>query len=203
MIEGKNYRKFSGALKYSVYSRNLLFLRGDKLVSLLYDKADISLEDLLEVELADNVENFWNGYAQLVIKETESNLDKTPLREKYNSPNLVLSSGQRTSDEYQSNTTTNSDNCSRSNLSEDGQEKKILEAKKGLSQKLPSQDNFKVMNNFNKLDPKMFYTKQCFWVKILGLCGNNKMVTTSATDLYFLNDDGLVQYCSVKTLADE
>ena len=82
LIEGKNFRKIPNAKRYSVYARNLLWLNTDNcLMSLLYDKSH-QIGDLINVELAQDIQHFWNGYSQLVIQQKLPETEDALLQDK-------------------------------------------------------------------------------------------------------------------------
>lgn len=214
--EGVNFVRFSGVVKYSVYARNLLFQRDDNLNSLLYDKSS-NIGELTCKNLAENIENFWNGYAQLVIKQKCKVSDKeihssevSPVNPKYsqygslsNSSNKTLDmqklSSKRSYDDVSSYGTAFSDKQSNSDQLSNSEflPKELDRYNKNLNLIVFS-EGFKVMNNFDKLNPELQRQNKCFWVDIVGIKGVNKMVTTSANELFFQNEQGLIQTVNVK-----
>jgi len=106
---------------------------------------------------------------------------------------VCYNSRYKTSEDYQSSATTNSINTHK--YSDEEIIVDVVEEKEV--------NGFKMLNSFSKLNPDLWYANKCFWIDIHGIIGKTKMVTTSATDLYFLNEKGIIQSVNVKTLDEE
>ena len=56
------------------------------------------------------------------------------------------------------------------------------------------------MHNFGKLSDETFFTGKCPWVKIKGIANPVVQVTTSASDIYFLYNNGKLMTINTKNL---